>query len=117
MYILPWASGYCSFSSVVLYRSWIAATCLVGRGGAGGAFWAMGPTAMLASGWVAVVVARFFSSANSLKLLQFLRVWQDLSSPHSFLNPCIEHGPSSCSLAERYVRVLSRGCLVLQSRF
>src|SRR4051812_35957149 len=103
MYILPWASGYCSFSSGVLCRSWIAATCLVGRGGVGGAFWAIGPTAMLASGWTAAAADRLFSSASSLKLLQFLRVWLDLSSPRSFLNPCIEHGPSSCSLADRYV--------------
>src|SRR3954462_4332398 len=35
MYILPWASGYCSFSSGILCRSWIAATSLVGRGGLG----------------------------------------------------------------------------------
>src|ERR1041385_8469290 len=114
---MSWASGYCSSSSGVLPRSWIAATCLVGRGGAGGALWAIGPTAMLTSGWAAVVADRLFSSANSLKFLQFLRVCPDLSSPRSFLNPCIEHGPSSCSLAERYVLVLSRGCLVLQSRF
>src|SRR3954462_1138078 len=66
MYILPWASGYCSFSSGVLRRSRIVATCLGGRGGAGGAFWAMGPTAILASGWVAIVVPRLFSSASSL---------------------------------------------------
>src|SRR4051812_45629101 len=93
MYILPWASGYCSFSSGDLRRSWIASTCLVGRGGAGGALWAIGPTVMLASGWTAVAVDRLFSSANSLKLLQFLRVCPDLSSPRSFLNPCIDHGP------------------------
>src|SRR4051812_13993516 len=117
MYILLWASGYCSFSSGVLCRSWIAATFLDGRGEAGGALWAIGPTAMLASGWTAAAADRLFSSANSLKLLQFLRVCPDLNSPRSFLNPRMEHGPSSCSLAERYVRVLSRGCLVLQTHF
>src|SRR4051812_4593809 len=117
MYILQWASGYCSFSSRFPRHSWIAATCLGGRGGAGGAFWAMGPTAILASGWVAIAMPRLFSSASSLKLLQFLSVWLDLSSPRSFLNPCIEQGPLSYSLADRYVLVPSRGCLVLHSLF
>src|SRR4051812_15984205 len=110
------ASGYCS-SSGVLLRSWIAATCLVGRGGADGALWEVVPTATLASGWAAVVVDRLFSSVSSMKRLQFLRVCPDLSTPRSFLNPCIEHGPSSCSLAEQYVLASSCGCLVLQSRF
>src|SRR3954467_15528787 len=93
----------------------MTATCLVGRGWAGGTSWATGPTAMLASGRAVAAAERLFFSANSLKLLQFLRVWDDLSSPRSFLNPCIEHGPSSCSLAERNARVPSRGCLVLHS--
>src|SRR4051812_13773455 len=76
--------------------------------GAGGAPWATGPTAMLASGRVVATTERLFSSANSLNLLQLLRVWDDLSSPSSFMNPCIEHGPSSCSLAEcRRVAALS----------
>src|SRR3954468_10623506 len=58
-----------------------------------------------------------FSSESSMKHMQFLRVCPDLSSPRSFLNPCSVHGPSTCSLAERYARASSRGCLDLQSRF
>ena len=117
MSIRPCASGYFSSSSGVAHRSWIAATCLVGMAGAGGALWAMVPTAMLVRGCAAVVVDRLFSSESSMKRLQFLRVCPDLSSPRSFLNPCSVHGPSSCSLAERYARASARGCLDLQSRF
>src|ERR1043165_6304187 len=90
-----------SSSSGVLCRSWMAATYLDGNGGACGALWATGPTAMLASGYTVAAAERFFSSASSLKLLQFLTMWDDLSSPRSFLNPCMVHGPSSCSFAER----------------
>src|SRR3954463_13007217 len=100
-----------------MLRSWITATCLVGIAGAGGALWVMVSTATLARGSDAVVVDRLFSSESSMNLLQFLRVCPDLSSPRSFLNPCIVQCPTSCSLAERYARVSSRGCLVLQSRF
>src|ERR1041384_4495661 len=96
MYILPCASGYCSSSSGALRHAWIAASCLVGRGGAGGALWAIGPTATLASGWTAVVVDRLFSSDSSMKRLQFLRVCPNLNPPRSFLNPCNVHGPLSC---------------------
>src|SRR3954464_7278027 len=95
----------------------MAATCLAGNGGACGALWAIGPTAMLASGCTVAAAERCFSSASSLKLLQFLRVWDDLSSPHSFRNPCMVHGPSSCSFAERNDRVPSRDCLGHHSRF
>src|SRR3954468_1090447 len=80
----------------------MAATCPAGGGGACGALWATGPTAMLASGCAVAATERFFSLASSLKLLQFRRMWDDLSSPRSFLNPCMEHGPTSCSFAERY---------------
>src|SRR4051812_4047308 len=92
----------------------MAATCLVGRRGSDGALWATGPTAMLASGCTVAAAERLFSSAISLKLLQFLRMWDDLSSPRLFLNPCIEHGPSSCSLAERNARAPSSSILVFE---
>src|SRR3954463_6954493 len=95
----------------------MVATCLAGNGGACGALWATGPTATLASGCIVGAAERFFSSASSLKLLQFLRMCDDLSSPRSFLNPCMVHGPSSCSFAERNARAPSRGCLGHQSRF
>src|SRR3954471_7931528 len=72
---------------------------------------------MLVIGWTVAAAERLFSLASSLKLLQFLRVCPDLSSPRSFLNPCVVHGPSSCSLAERNARVPSRGCLGHHSRF
>src|SRR3954469_14576049 len=93
------------------------ATCLAGSGGAGCALWATGTIVMLASGCPAGVAERFFSSASSLKLLQFLRVWDDLISPRSFLNPCMVHGPSSCSFVVLGARVPSRGCLGHYSRF
>src|SRR4051812_46565240 len=95
----------------------MAATCLVGNGGPDGALWAIGPTATLASGCAVAAVERCFSSAIPLKLLQFLRVWDDLSSPHPFRNPCMVHGPSSCSFAEWNARVPSRDCLGHHSRF
>src|ERR1043165_8695440 len=88
-----------------------------GGGGAGGAFSATGPTAMLASGCDAGAVERLFSSTSSLRLLQFLSVWDDLISPRSFRNPCMVHGPSSCSFAVRGARAPSRGCLGHHSRF
>src|SRR3954467_845073 len=93
------------------------ATCLAGTVCAGGALWAIVPTSTLARGCAVGAVDRLFSSESSVKRLQFLRVCPDLSSPRSFLNPCSVQGPSSCSLAERYARASSRGCLDLQSRF
>ena len=95
----------------------MAATCLAGTVGVGGAIWVIVPTATLARGCAVGAVDRVFSSKSSMKCLQFLRVCPDLSSPRSFLNPCSVQGPSGCSLAERYARALSRGCLDLQTRF
>src|SRR3954471_16601412 len=95
----------------------MAATCLAGTIGAGGALWAIVPTATLVRGCEVGAIDRVFSSESSMKHLQFLRVCPDLSSPRSFLNPCSVHGPSSCSLAERYARASCRGCLDLQPRF
>src|ERR1043165_8098083 len=95
----------------------MAATCLARNGGAGGALWVICPTAALASGCPVAAVERCFSSASSLKLLRFLKVWDDLSSPRSFRNPCMVHGPSSCSFAERNTQAPSRDCLGHHSHF
>src|SRR4051812_42046529 len=110
----PCASGYSSFASGHARHSWMDATSLVGAAGGGGALWAIGPTDTLARGCTIGVVDLLFSSESSVKRMQFLSVWLDL---RPFLKPCIVHGPSSWSLAERFVRVSSRGCLHLQSRF
>src|SRR3954471_7762613 len=57
--IRPCASGNSSLLGVV-YRSWMAATYLAGAVGAGGAFWAIVPTAMLARGCAVGAVDRLF---------------------------------------------------------
>src|ERR1043165_8029180 len=93
------------------------ATCLAGKGGAGGALCATCPIATLASGCPVGAAERFFSPASSLKLLQFLRGWDDLISPRSSLNTCTVHGLSRCAFADRNARVPSCGCLVHHSRF
>src|SRR4051812_25040233 len=108
---------YSSFSLGFVHCKWMAATYLAGAAGAGGALWAIVPTATLVRGCAVGAVDRLFSSESSVKRLHFLRVCPDLTSPRSFFNPCSVQGPSSCSLAERYARVSSRGCHDLQSRF